>query len=781
MKIMFGFSGKSKVRRRQVREKRAKASGSASRRLLARAVSWPVLVTIVFAGLALTIALFGETRIKYAPNQYIQQPIEARVEFQVPDENKTNAAREAARRQTPSYYKLNAPTLTYDRVRADLMRLFQAAADAESFEAYEEALKPLGWPADRDAFKRLRGLADMPNNEGRARYKEWIDQLPLESQYVWRGLLQEPREHAGTANYILLEVEAPDAPAGTKQVGHDDLVAQGNQKALRGAAADVARIIPYYELRSTIEGVVVAVFKQQPTLIYDRERTAEAMREAEEAVPIGMTTYPARAPIVEPGVIGSAAYALLEAEHKAYLAYLQADTIEAEALRHQRQLQRAGIATEVVILSVTLIVFVGINQRRILDVRTRTLAFTILMLGMLAAARAVYLKWPMLTELVYAPALLAGIVLVIAYPRRFALGTMAIASVLVTTTVQGDFPFVFVLVVGMMVAIYQLDEIRSRTKLPVSGTVAALAMIVASIATGLVEENEWSYVMSHALWAGGGALMASFVASALLPFIERVFRIATSLTLLEWRDPTRPLLQLLAREAPGTYSHSLVLGTLAEAACERIGANGLLAQVGALYHDIGKIHKSEYFAENQAGSLSRHDNLAPTMSLLIIVGHVKDGIEMAREYKLPRVLHQFIEEHHGTTVVRYFHHVASEKQPQIASGKHDREVSEAEFRYGGPKPRQRESAVLMMCDGVEGAVRALSEPTAGRIETVVHRIITDRLNDGQFDDCDITLREIHQVEDSLVKTLSSIYHGRVPYPTANKSTEESESRKRVLV
>jgi len=778
---MFGLSGKSKVRRRQVREKRAKASGSAFRRLLGKAASWPVLVTIVLAVLASTVALFGEKRLKYAPNQTIQQPIYARVEFQVPDENKTKAAREAARRQTPSYYKLNDPALTYKQIRADLMWLFQAAADAESFEAYEAAVTPRKWPADRSAYNRLRQLADIPDNEGRTQYNAWVDQLPLESQHVWRGLLQERRENAGTANYILLVRGSAGDGETTTQIKHDDLVAQGNQKALRGAAADVAKIIPYYELRSTVEAVVVSVFKAQPTLIYDEQRTAAAMRKAEEDVPVAMTTYSAGAPIIETGVIGSATFALLEAEHKAYLAYLHADTIEAERLRYQRQLQCAGLATEVVILSIMLMVYVAINQRRILDVRSRTFAFGILMLGMLAAARAVYLKWPMLPELIYAPTLLSGIVLVIAYPRRFALGAMAIASVLVTTVVQGDFAFVFVLLIGMIVTIYQLDEIRSRTKLPVSGAVAAVAMILAAIASRLVEGNEWPFIIPHALWAGGCALIASFVASAVLPFIERVFRIATSLTLLEWRDPTKPLLQLLAREAPGTYNHSLVLGTLAEAACERIGANGLLAQVGALYHDIGKIHKAEYFTENQSGVSSRHDNLAPTMSLLIIVGHVKDGIEMAKEYKLPRVLHQFIEEHHGTTVVRYFHHVASEKQPQIASGRHDREVSEAEFRYGGPKPRLRESAVLMMCDGVEGAVRALSEPTAGRIETVVHRIITDRLNDGQFDDCDITLREIHQVEDSLVKTLSSIYHGRVAYPTASKSTEESEGRKRALV
>jgi hypothetical protein len=237
----------------------------------------------------------------------------------------------------------------------------------------------------------------------------------------------------------------------------------------------------------------------------------------------------------------------------------------------------------------------------------------------------------------------------------------------------------------------------------------------------------------------------------------------------------------LAHEAPGTYNHSLLVGQLAEGACEAIGANGLLAQVGGLYHDVGKIQKAEYFTENQGGRVSRHENLSPTLSLLIILGHVKDGIEMAREYKLPRILHQFIEEHHGTTVVRYFHQLASDRQPKVSIGKHDREVPEAEFRYAGPKPRSRESAVVMLCDGVEGAARALPEPTVGRIEAVVHQIVTDRLNDGQFDDCDITLKEIRKVEDSLVKTLCSIYHGRVAYPRSRRVREEPLLRKKAGV
>jgi hypothetical protein len=165
------------------------------------------------------------------------------------------------------------------------------------------------------------------------------------------------------------------------------------------------------------------------------------------------------------------------------------------------------------------------------------------------------------------------------------------------------------------------------------------------------------------------------------------------------------------------------------------------------------------------------------MSLLIILGHVKDGIEMAREYKLPRVLHEFIGEHHGTTVVRYFHYMASEKQELIASGRHDRGVPEAEFRYSGPKPRTRESAVVMLADGVEGAVRSLQEPTPGRIENSVHGVVMDRLNDGQFDDCDITLKELHAVEQALVKTLCAIYHGRVAYPKARKASPEPDMRR----
>ena len=225
-------------------------------------------------------------------------------------------------------------------------------------------------------------------------------------------------------------------------------------------------------------------------------------------------------------------------------------------------------------------------------------------------------------------------------------------------------------------------------------------------------------------------------------------------------------------EAPGTYSHSLLIGSIAEAGAEAIGRNGLLCRVGAYYHDIGKINKPGYFVENELGSMSRHTELSPAMSQLVIIGHVKDGVEMAKEYGLPAVLRQFIETHHGTTLVEYFYNEAKrrheEEQAQgPGNGKKPARPtppSESEFRYAGPKPRTKEAAIVMLADGVEGAVRSLSELTPTRIETVVHNMAMKRLQDGQFDECDLTLRELSQIEASMTKTLAAHYHGRIAYP-----------------
>ncbi len=776
---MAAWMGRRRIRRQQVRERRAKTSRTSWAHVFRRLVSWPFLISVVFIAAVCAITLIGEMTLGYSIGQRIEQPIYAQVDFQVRDEQQTKADKEAARAATPSYYSLNAAGATFTRIRADLMRLFQAAADAETVEEFKQTLEELEWPAEARGYERLRSLG---NETGRAQFQTWVDQLPLEKEYVVRDLLLEPRTPTSATDFVRLEIPASEERVTVIDIPHAELVPHGNEKALQRSAAAVALKFRLRELTPTVKEIVLAALRDQPTIVFNQERTVSAMREAEEATPPALAVYEKGKPFIHPGVMGSKEYALLQAHHAKYLEFLKLDSPDAAVERRAQVLQRAGAITLVAILSAGLLMYIKLHRPRIFEVRARTFAFSALILGCLLAARALDMKWPEFPELVYAPCLFSASVLAIVYPRRLAIGVMCLTAIIVATLISEDVFFLLALLTGIAVAGHQLEEVRSRTKLISSGFIVALALMVASAAGGLAAGHSLEFFKQHVPLAGGCAIAAAFVVSGVLPFIERMFRIATSLTLLEWRDPTRPLLQLLAREAPGTYNHSLLVGTRAEAACERIGANGLLAQVGALYHDIGKAQKADYFAENQEGQISRHDNLAPTMSLLIILGHVKDGIEMAKEYKLPRVLHQFIEEHHGTTVVRYFHYMASEKQPQIASGKHDREVPEAEFRYAGPKPRSRESAVLMLCDAVEGAVRALSEPTPGRIESVVHQALTNRLSDGQCDDCDITLREIRQVEESLVKSLCASYHGRVAYPKARKpADDEASQRKRMSV
>ncbi|MEK6676780.1 MAG: HDIG domain-containing metalloprotein [Planctomycetota bacterium] len=725
---------------------------------------------------AISISQLSESGPGFSVGQYLHQPEYAEVDFQVADPVRTQMDRDSARAATPSYYTPTPGQMTFERVRADLKRLYQAATDSSSFEAFSATLGEWQWPAEQGAYHRLRSLVDLPENKGAVQFQQWVDQLPLDREYVVQNLSTERRSPPTTTEFIVIESTVGEGNPSVLQVPHSQLVPQGNEKALRGSAADVARKVPSPELRSTVEAIVFKIFREHPTIVFNAERTSEKLREAEEKTAEARTTYEKGKPFVERGVVGSDGFDRLKAHHDAYRRFLEQDLPEARKLARMESLRRLGRAVLVVLLTVGLFVFAASHHARVLEIRSRTVAFSLLTLVTLFISRGLHVLWPDLSEIVLVPCLFTAAVMAIVYPRRFALGAMWVLSLLVTVTINGEFAFLVILCTGVMVLGYQLDQVRSRTKLIVSGALTAMVVMTTSAANGFCQRHAIGYIADHALWSGGSVMMAAFITSGILPFVERLFRIATALTLLEWRDSTRPLLQRLAHDAPGTYNHSLVVGVLAEAACESIGANGLLAQVGALYHDIGKTRKAEYFTENQEGSFSRHDKLAPTMSLLIILGHVRDGLELAREYKLPRALHPFIEEHHGTTVVRYFHTVASERQPRIAVGKHDREISEAEFRYPGPKPRSRETAVLMMCDGVEGAVRSLPEPSVGRMETVVHQIIMDRLHDGQFDDCDITLREIRKVEESLVKSLCGMYHGRLAYPKAGKTGDSSLAR-----
>lgn len=255
-------------------------------------------------------------------------------------------------------------------------------------------------------------------------------------------------------------------------------------------------------------------------------------------------------------------------------------------------------------------------------------------------------------------------------------------------------------------------------------------------------------------------LIAGVVANGMLPYLESMFALATGSRLLELTDLSQPLLKRLAEEAPGTYQHSIMTSTLAEAAALEIHADALLTKIGAYFHDIGKMKRPLYFVENQSDK-NQHDQLTPYMSSLILVGHIRDGVDIAREFGLPDRVAAFIREHHGTTLISYFYEKAKVK----TEGGEGQEVNEERFRYPGPKPQTKETAIVMLADSVEAAARTLSGRTHGQIEGLVHKIIENKMNDeNQLDESDLTLKDIEKIEQSFVRVLTSMYHARIDYP-----------------
>ncbi len=337
------------------------------------------------------------------------------------------------------------------------------------------------------------------------------------------------------------------------------------------------------------------------------------------------------------------------------------------------------------------------------------------------------------------------------------------------------------------VAIFLTGEVRKRGDLPRAGLFVGLSTWVLAV---MFREINLLHIWAqgaalnyHALWmqsavAVGGPIVMALIIVGGLPFVEILFRITTRVRWLELADLNHPLLKRMTLEAPGTFQHSLAVANLAEAACEAVGANPTMARVCAYFHDIGKLVKPEYFTENMRHDRNPHDGLAPTMSALIIIAHVKEGISLALDHRLNQDIIDVIQQHHGTSLVYYFYKRAIDQQLTANGGgkitsMHDEElpgVSESSFRYSGPKPQTRESAIISLADSIESAARSLERVTLHKIEQLITDIIRKRVADGQLDDCDLTFRELGEIAQSFRHTLSSMLHSRVAYP------EEKETK-----
>ena len=290
----------------------------------------------------------------------------------------------------------------------------------------------------------------------------------------------------------------------------------------------------------------------------------------------------------------------------------------------------------------------------------------------------------------------------------------------------------------------------SRTALSISAVNACLI-----IGLGMIQSQTPDVIIFGVIFGVFNGLISSIFTMGVLPYLENIFGITTSIKLLELANPSQPLLKKLMTEAPGTYHHCIMVGNLGEAAAEAIGANGLEVRLGAYYHDIGKLKRPYFFAENQFSGNNPHNNMTPQLSTLIITSHVKDGIEMAKEAKLPPIIIQMIAQHHGDSLVSFFYSKAKETDPQ---------AKERDYRYEQPKPQTKEAAILMMADTVEAAVRSKKNATPGQIEGFIRTLIKGKLNDGQFDECELTFRDLELIAEAFARVINGIYHKRIEYP-----------------
>ncbi len=322
---------------------------------------------------------------------------------------------------------------------------------------------------------------------------------------------------------------------------------------------------------------------------------------------------------------------------------------------------------------------------------------------------------------------------------------------------------------GCLAGVLFLSKHNRRGKILQAGLFVALINILVIFSNMLLHNGSYSSLDygSSIIMAVLSGVIAAVLTIGLLPFFEAGFNILSTMKLIELSNPNHPLLRKILTEAPGTYHHSVMVANLSESACEAIGANGLLARVSSYYHDIGKTKRPHFFIENQMNIENPHDKIAPQLSKTIITAHATDGAETLLKYKMPKEIIDIAEQHHGTTLLKYFYHKAKQQS--------DRDILESDFRYVGPKAQTKEAAVIGIADSVEAAVRSLSNPTPQKIESLVNSIIADRLQDGQFDECDITLKELDIVAKTLCESLKGIFHSRIEYPAETTKQKVKEA------
>ncbi|MDQ8205949.1 HDIG domain-containing protein [Coraliomargarita sp. SDUM461003] len=517
----------------------------------------------------------------------------------------------------------------------------------------------------------------------------------------------------------------------------------------------------------------------RPNLLYSATGTNRAIQRAIEQLEPSIVSYKEGDTLIEPGAIITpteleriAAYRKVELERNG-------DSLIFNPLFIERL-----ILTTMLLIAVYIYVNRGLRELR---KRNRAIAITavsillnllIIRILMEIGESALINSRPSLSMLPYiAPYALAPIIVAVLVGGAPAVLCSLIIAVLYGIIQNNSVEFILIAFLSGVVGAYASTNIRKRSKLVRSGLMAGSTAAIAGAGVALLNGFSFSLVGQQTLVALVVGLLTGILAVGLLPIFEQLFKITTEITLLELTDFNHPLLRRMQMEAPGTYHHSLMVANLSENAAAAIGASPLLCRVCCFFHDIGKLVKPEYFTENQRDGINPHNAKNPSMSALVIKAHVKEGVEMARKNKLPRVIIDVIRQHHGTTLIQYFFHQAKEKaketqkntQPPFpeggkTKGKDSFKVEESTYRYDGPKPAFKESAIIFFADSVEAASRSLKKVTQPNVEELIDRIFKDRIEDGQLDSCPLTFHELHLIRKSFVYTVLNMLHARIEYP-----------------
>ncbi|QEF98578.1 phosphodiesterase [Stieleria maiorica] len=749
-----------------------------------------ILIGLSAAAALLVVCKTWEPRFAYRTGMIPERDIIARVNFEVENQIETEALRLQKVREVPVYYRnWKAPL---EQLRARLKNRLFVILDAQSLKemndeerkAFEEfvslaTVTPESATADQPSADQQFGAmkAVFANDPELEKLDTAIKNL--QKDVFDNGLLQAIKHQAEQGSQRFIRVYSTE-PSDAVEVTVDDVQIALMKPKVESMLAEEFRSMfgsqvetdQHRLVAQLVSNWIDARLPEYETLSYDDEASGKARAEIAASVPPVMKKfYAGQSELADAGEpLDENELRLLQMEHREWTNYRGAID------RVARVAAYGGMIAALYLLCGSYILFV--DDRSLVFDRVKLSKLLFLFVCTIGISYWVASD-KYRSEL--APLVIASIITAIVYGRDLSLLLMSAAIISVTLFLHESLGHLVMLAAAVTTSTLLTGRVRTQGHLLFVGGVAAAVTFLTVVGVGIVTGDTTTIptgversapttvtflevlagLAQEGLRAGAFIVISAAALTPMLPLIEKAFGVQTDLSLLSLSDASHPLLRRLAQRAPGTYNHSINVASIAEAAADAIGANGLLVRVGAYFHDIGKMFKPEYFIENQSG-VNQHDSLQPAMSTLVIIAHVKDGADLARNHHLPQPLIDLIMQHHGTTLVEYFFNEAAKRSEDNPN---EKEVSDKDFRYPGPKPQTLEAAVMMLADTVESASRTLVDPTPARIQSLVDQIAQKKMADGQFDECGLTFRQLNLVRKSLVKSLTAIYHARVKYPS----------------